>query len=365
MKKIVPILILTVCLLFVPATAQNVKVAVDFKSAKAITDALAKNKISEAEIEKIADLEGNRELIKKMTSLGLKDSEKVFKKTLREIIQNGKVGGEDYFKWNLVRQNLKEINALTTRIEREKSALLADLNQIISDYTPADLQADVKARLLVGGNSLGFLNDNDPALNIALHKIGDDFEGLKYLLAHELYHSIEAVGDEQRKQKLPRSNAAPPVNIANAYTVAFNVYNEGAATFVGDFTKIKNPLAFTSNRQAEYEKNARRMRQNFALFEALLFRAYHDPSADVNQLYSVAFTTSFEESGYYVGYRMAEIIEKYEGKAAIADLVNKNPLEFFKKYIEIYKKYDEPRAMKFSPAVEKILLAMQVWNDKL
>lgn len=358
-------LFFTICLFFLSAEARNIKVKIDFESAKAVVDALAKNVISDAEVERIAKLEGNRALINKMTSLGLKDSENVFKKTLGEVIRNGKTNGEDSFRWLEVKANLPNIKSLTVRIEREKLTLLADLNKMILDYAPPDLNVDVKARLLVGGWSLGFLVDNDPALNVALHRVGDDYEGLKYLLAHELYHSVEAVGDEKRKANLTKSNAAPPANIVNSYIVAFNIYNEGAATFVGDFTKIKNPKSFAKNQQAEYEKNARRTRQNFALFEALLFRAYNDPTADGDQLYNIAFSTSFDESGYYVGYRMAQIIEKYEGKTAIAALVNKNPLEFFKRYIEIYKAHDEPRAIKFSPAVEKILLEMQVWNDKL
>lgn len=358
-------LMFTFCLFLVPVSAQNIRVAIDFESAKSVADALSRSEISDSEIERIAKLEGNRALINKMTSLGLKDSENVFKKTLGEVIKNGKTSGEDSFRWLEVRSNLQNIKKLTTRIEREKPALLVDLNKMIVDYSPPDLKADVKARLLVGGWSLGFLVDNDPALNVALHRVGDDYEGLKYLLAHELYHSVEAFGDAKRKASLAKSTAVPPANIVNAYIVAFNIYNEGAATFVGDFTKIKNPDPFAKNQQAEYEKNARRTRQNFALFEALLFRAYNDPTADGDQLYSVAFSTSFDESGYYVGYRMAQIIEQYEGKTAIAALVNKNPLEFFRKYVEIYKAHDEPRAIKFSPAIEKILLDMQVWNDKL
>ena len=347
------------------AAAQNVTVSIDFESGKAVVEALAKNEISDAEVERIAGLEGNRALINKMTSLGLKNAENVFKTTLREIVRTGKVSGKDDFRWLQVKEKLSDIKIMTARIEREKPALLADLSRLIADYTPPDLKANVKARLLVGGWSLGFLVDNDPTLNVALDKVGNDFEGLKYLLAHELYHSIEAVGDEERKRKLAKNLNEPPVNIINSYIVAFNIYNEGAATFVGDFTKIENPLEFSKTQQAEYEKNANRTRQNFALFEALIYRAYHDPTVDGDQLYNIAFTTSFEESGYYVGYRMAQIIEKYEGKSRIAAFVNKNPLAFFKKYIEIYRTHDEPRAIKFSPAVEKILLDMQVWNEKL
>jgi hypothetical protein len=358
-------LVCALCLLLVSARAQNIKVTIDNESGKAIIAALSKNKISDAEIERIAALEGNRALINKMTSLGLVDAENVFKRTLGEVIRTGRVSAKDDFRWNNVKSKLPLINLMAERITRDQTALITDLNRLISDYTPPDLQGDVRARLLVGGWSLGFLVDNDPTLNIALEKVDDDYEGLKYLLAHELYHSIEALGDARRKKSLVKMETQPPVNIVNAYILAFNIYNEGAATYVGDFTKIKEPNKFSKAQQLEYERNANRTRQNFALFEALLYRAYHDETADGDQLYSIAFTTSYEEAGYYVGYRMAQIIEQAEGKAALAGFVNKSPLEFFAKYIEIYKTRDVPRAIKFSPAVEKILLDMQSWKDRL
>lgn len=346
--------------LTISALAQDVKVTIDFESAKAVIEAFAKSKISNSELDRIAQLEGNRTLIKKAES-----TEIVFKTTLKSVIETGKTTGEDPFDWQTVRRNLKDVQTLTVRIEREQLQLLADINLLIRNYTPQNLNAEVKARLLVGGGSLGFTIDQDTALNVALQQLGNDFEALKYLLAHELYHSIQAIGDEKRKKTLAKPTVDPPVNIINTYTLAANVYREGTATFVGDFSKIRNPLAFSREQIAEDEKNQNRMRQNFALFEALVFRAYNDPDADIDQLYRTGFTTSFDETSYYVGYRMAQIIEKYKGKVAVAELVNRNPLEFFKEYIEIYKKHDEPRAIKFSQTVEKILLEMQTWSDKI
>ncbi|MGI8469977.1 MAG: DUF5700 domain-containing putative Zn-dependent protease [Pyrinomonadaceae bacterium] len=361
------LLLVTLFIFCAPTFAQNIKVTIDFESAKAVVDALSKNKISDVELERIALLEGNQTLIKKAAARGATDANtESFKSSLREIIETGKIKGDDIFNWSGTKQNLTEIKMLMARIEREESGLLADVGRIIGDYTPPDLKAEVKARLLVGGYSLGFTIGDDTALNVALQKIGGDFEGLKYLLAHELYHSIQAVGEQQRKKSLTNSKIEPKQNIVNTYILAANLWLEGTATFVGDFTKIKKPLAFSKEQQDEYEKNAARLRLNFALFEALIYRADTDETADGDQLYRIAFTTAFDETSYYVGYRMAQIIEKYDGKKGIASFIGKSPLEFSRRYIEIYKAHpEEKRAIKFSAPIEKILLEMQIWKDKI
>ncbi len=58
---------------------------------------------------------------------------------------------------------------------------------------------------------------------------------------------------------------------ALACSLLANLWAEGSANLVGDFTKIKQPGGFSKGQQEQYARNEQRSRQNFALFESLLF----------------------------------------------------------------------------------------------
>ncbi len=335
----------------------NLKIQIDFQSARAIVNLMKQNRVSDDELNRVAELKGNQKLIKKIAGNNLNETTETFKKTLRQAIENQKIA-EDRFDWQSVRKNLPEIQTLTDQIENNKAAFLADIKRLIQPYTPKDLKGEVTATFLVGGGSLGFAFDNDPNFYVALHKIGGDYEGLKYIVAHELYHSIQELG--RRKRLMNQLKAKLPDNIRNGLVIVDNTYLEGTATLVGDFLDAKNLKQLGQSLKDEYVKNLDRSRQNFALLETLLFQAYSDPNADIQQLYNIGFTTAFDETLYYAGYRMTRAIEKYKGKQTVALLVEKNPLEFFNLYIEIYKAHgDDSTLIKFNKSTEEILLKLQ------
>ncbi len=346
------------------ASAQNFKVTIDLDSARGIVKLFEQGKASDAEIEQLIKIFGTRKLIEKVKGYNAAATGEVFKLTLREVLRSGKTIGPDPYEWHIVKQNLSNIKKLIDQIERNQSDLLSELNGIIQAYSPADLTGEVRASLLTGGGSLGFVLKDDPTLFVALHKDEMDYEGLKWLLAHELYHSVQRLGKQKRIKNLV--SEAPPVNIKNSYLLINNTWSEGTATFVGDFLKIKNPRGFSLRQQALFNKNLERSWLNFLLLETLLYRAYHDPEAKIDQFYNIGFTTSFDETAYFVGYEMAKTIESHRGKEAIASLIGKSPVEFFKLYIDIYKQANDKKIVRFSPPVEDIIHKMQEeWKDKL
>ena len=340
---------------------KNLKIRIDFQSARAVADLLGRNHVSDDDLSRVAELFGNRQLVKKVAARNSSVTTETFKQTLRRAIENQSLAA-DPFEWQTVKKHLPEIRLLLNRIEKDQDALFADLENLIQPYVPGDLKADATAVLLVGGGSLGFTLNDDRNFYVALHKIGSDYEGLKYLVAHELYHSIQTLG---RQKRIANLNAVkPPDNIRKSLIIIESTYVEGTATLVGSPLDAKNLKQFGQRRQDDYKKNLARSRQNFALFEALLFQAYSDPHSDIGQLYNIGFTTAFDETLYYVGYRMARDIEKYQGKRTIASLVVRNPLELFNLYVELYKKNTDPALLKFSPTTEDILSKLQKWKGQ-
>lgn len=340
----------------------DVSVQLDFESAKAITNLLTRPKTTDPELDQIAKLYGSQQLIRKVTSYDKSGTETVFKQTLREMVETGTVKGNDPFDWKVVKGKLNEIRPLITQLET-KTTFVEEVKNRIMPYSPPGIKASVRACFLVGGGSLGFTIGNDDTFNVALQKIGDDYDGLLELVAHELYHSIQQVGDRNRTKEKTASD--PPKNIYKTAVMLSNLWSEGTANLVGDFTKIKNPKEFSKTQQDGYNRNGQRSRQNFALFESLLYSAYHDSTANISELYNIAFTTAYDELAYDMGYRMAKVIEENRGKVALADLIDKDPIEFCQLYVTIYKQNPDKKLIRFSSSTESILTKMNAWKNKL
>ena len=264
----------------------------------------------------------------------------------------------------LVKANLLQIRNLINKIAANEQSFIADVTAIIATYTPAGITANVRACFLVGGGSLGFVNGGENTFNVALQKVGDDYDGLKYLVAHELYHSIQNAG---RSTRNVTKDENAPYFVQATYGLTYNAWNEGTANLVGDFTKIRNPGPFTKVQLEEIDKNNKRKKQNFYLLEVLIYKAFTDTaSRKYDELYNIAFTTGFDEAGYFAGYEMAAKIEKYDGPAGIAKIITEDPLVFFEEYIRLYKAHPEDKSfIKFEPATEDIIAKLGVWKGKI
>lgn len=340
----------------------KITIQLDFESAKTIIGLLTKTQVTDAKLMQVAKLYGNQQLIAKVTSYDKTGTEAVFKQTLRELIETGTVNGKDPFEWKVVKTNLGAVQHMIGELEA-KGPFLDDVKRCILPYCPPTTsQITARACFLVGGGALGFTIGDDDTFNVALHKIGTDYEGLVSLVAHELYHTVQQVGQRSRKKETLAGNLPKPV--ANASMLLTDLWSEGTATLVGDVTTSGKPKSFIQ-RQSEYQQNRQRMRQNFVLFESLLFSAYYDSTANDEQLYNIGFTTVFDQTTYYTGYQMAKAIEAYKGKAFLAALINKSPLDFCRVYVQLYKEYPDKINFKFSSATEAILAKLEPWRDKI
>ena len=76
---------------------------------------------------------------------------------------------------------------------------------------------------------------------MALQKIGDDYEGLVYLVAHELYHTIQQVGERHRTRK------RPPIAAAIAAALEVNPDRFLMAVAIGAACDFLTPIGHQCN----------------------------------------------------------------------------------------------------------------------
>lgn len=330
------------------SNAEDLRISVDLESAKAIVALLSAKKTTDATLEKTAALFGSQQLIRKVKGYSGAGQD-VFLKTLKEMVETGTVKGNDPYDWKGVKASLTQVNALLMEIEKNKERFLSDVVNAIMPYTPAGLTVDAKACFLAGGGALGFTFGGEPVFHVALHKVGNDVGGLKELVAHELYHLVQDAGQQKR-----RSSVSAALSYYQEATLALieNLWSEGTANLVGETAnsnkgKTLSPAAV---------KNAERRRENFTLFEAILYKSYHDTAQHrYDAYYNICFTTAFDETAYTTGQEMANAIRQYRGEQALADLVTADPLLFVDMYIRICKETDDKKLVRFDASTEAIV----------
>jgi len=339
-----------------PVSVQGaIEIAADFESARATLDLFTKNTATDEELTRVAQLAGNQGLIRQAARFDPNATEQNFKQSLKQLIETGALKN-DPFSFLVVKERLLKTRELLEQIQKNPRALMESVKERMAKYTPAGVSMNVKVYFVVGGTSDGFAPDASRFF-VALHYLQDDFEGLRLLMAHELYHNAQGVA--RRAKQGNQGSGGSVSNVSRSLNLLQNTLNEGTASVVGDPLEIADGKAYISWFQTKYRNNLRRINVNFALFDTLLFRLYHDPDANANQLYNIGFSGMLDSPLYFVGYRMAKVIEKYKGKDALARAIGDPPIEFFNQYVEIYRKQTDPELIRFDKATEDILAKLR------
>lgn len=339
-----------------PAGRQDdIELELDSSSARALLDLLSRDKVADEELLRVMKLPATQAMIRQAARFDPAATEGSFQSSLRRIIEGGSPE-PDPFRFATVKARAGLVRSLLKQIEHSPQTFIAGVSGRLREYAPDNVALKSRVHFIVGGTSDGFAPGGD-TFYIALHYYGDDYEGLKMLAAHELFHNLQAALGRARAGD--RQTPAAPPNVSNSFAILRNTVNEGTASMVGDALLLPGGKPYSDFLRAKYKKNLGRGKSNFALFEALLYRAYNDPGADYDQLYNLGFSGAWDSPLYFVGYQMGKVIEKYKGKEAVRALVGAEPLQFFNQYMEIYKKEGDPEIVRFSKACEEILKNLQ------
>ena len=343
--------LLLVLFLATAAPAEPViEVELDIEAARAILAALGSNPADE-DLERIASLPGVEALIKQ----GARFSPDTYTRAnfiagLRTFAA-GQAPKPDPFNFARIQTRSAETAALLRSIESDPEAFKRDLIARMKTYAPAG-SYDTRLTLVAGGSSDGF-SPGRGQLYVALDFLRDDREGLLTLASHELYHAIQAIAlDRSGVQRRLNALTGRP---REATSLLLTTMKEGTGSVVGDPLVVKNAGSYITWFSEKYRRNLDRLPQNFALFESLLFRLANDDIA-LRDLYSLGFAGNWDSPLYFVGYRIAKVVEKYDGRGAIKRMWSASPVAFFKRYAALATEHHGDRdIVKFSASTLKVL----------
>ncbi len=188
------------------------------------------------------------------------------------------------------------------------------------------------------------------AFHVALHYFRDDVEGLKLLMAHELFHVAQ--GAFMSGPTVPEDQS----QLHSVEALLLNTISEGTASLLWWPADMEGGVYVDGVLRAKLDRNRGRSRSIFALFELMLFRAYADPDLELGSVYNLGFSGRWDSPLYYLGYRVARSIEEHRGRAVLRGLLARPAVEFFDAYVELYRERPADDALlHFSPEIEGIL----------
>ena len=247
-------------------------------------------------------------------------------------------GSGEPFALARVREHPEEVRALLRALSAEHAQLAARLAERLNAFAPRGLNLHATLVVVLGSHQNGWVPDQKtPVFYIDAGFQSGDVDSLIAVAAHELFHAVQgAVQPDWDAALAPSMNpSAEARELHNVHAVLLNLVIEGMADYVGDPQLLPGAGPGMQQARREYARSLARNRENFALFDTILYRLGSDGTAPLGELLKVGFGGSWDQSGYYVGYVMARAIDRYSDRERLRALVALPPEEFVLDYIAV------------------------------
>ena len=237
-------------------------------------------------------------------------------------------GSEGAFDLARLRSDPDVTRRMLARLTAEHDAISTRLAGRLQSFTPDNVDLHATMFVLVGAkHQNGWVPDNAPNFYVDLGFHREEMESMTNSAAHELFHVVQVTVQPIDQSQLTDQPGLPvdARELHRAHAVVLNLVIEGMATYVGDASIYTATGPRLTHDQDQLKKELARATDIFALFDTILFRARHDPDAPLDPLLNIGFGGSWDETGYFVGYRMAKTIDRYSGRDRLRALVSYRP----------------------------------------
>jgi len=322
-------------------------VRLDTASAKAILGALQNPELARPDALGIAALPGNQGLIRKAISYHIPATTEAFADALVASAHGAALDTPmaKYLGFDRLKLNTGALTALMARIETHPKDFESWVVERVGLFSPADAAVNIDGYLVVGGTSGGFAF-GEPKFYLNLNYFSE-FDPAKMVLAHELYHAVQAVysvdsDDKWLKPESPtaagRAHQQMCANLSNLFS---NLYQEGTASYVGDPLLIgveTGPLARKT--REEFQNSLNNLGAHVTLLELSVVGLEASKPVPYDDVYALGFYVP--EPLYGVGYVMAKAIATDEGAQALAGFL-KRPGYAFTQHYMMLPRYGQDR----------------------
>jgi hypothetical protein len=334
----------------------------DYAGAEATLRALEQDSLSDAEVDALLRIHGVRATVDNVTRfiprLGIPE----FRSEIRHFVRRKRAGEHEEFQFSSVWRERSRVRDLITALRADGSEIVRETLSLLEPYRPDTGPLPIQVYFVAGGVSDGFVFEGDPSFYINLARAGGDCREVVLNIMHEAYHVMQTAA-QRRSGTLTAwvtDDTMPPVERVLAGTLL-----EGTANFVADPARLTAGAGSLRTARDRYRRSAEpaRIAENFAIFDTVV-QGLREGTITWPEASERGFTRSPENEDrfYFVGYEMAKAIERYCGPECIGRLFEEPPVEFFRRYISLYREHPEIRG-RFSRETENLIDTGDAVND--
>jgi Putative zinc dependent peptidase (DUF5700) len=158
--------------------------------------------------------------------------------------------GKDPFNLVYTKTNFLKSAKMLVALEAHGSTIGQEVANRIALFSIPGGSLQANAHMILGGTSDGWTT-NEGGKNqfyINLDFFGEDIEGVKALMSHELFHLVQR---KEQKYDFDRQSGYLKPEEQLAFSILRALVNEGSANLVGDLLRWKNPRGEYITRFAE------------------------------------------------------------------------------------------------------------------
>ncbi|MBC2776141.1 DUF5700 domain-containing putative Zn-dependent protease [Parasphingopyxis marina] len=342
---------------FAPAAAERPSIAIDIASAERLLEiACSGDAIDEAEFASSSLL---RTQLAHHREFGPQFTLENYLAGLRSIARC-EAPDPDPFRFSALVERREDMVEAIAYLAQRHEEIGERVAEILEPYMPADLVFDGQAVLAGASFSCGgFSRDGVFFVDIPClaANIGEEYEAVVLLIAHETYHAIQ-----HRFAMQPMAEFEEVGTLEQALDHMFaGLALEGSAAHIADMRQLSGEGRYTRFARDLARRNFRHLRYNFRLFDYMTEALVRDPEGVAERfpgIYGLAFDGAFGELGYYTGAQMAAEIEHSAAPAAIPCLLALPPENYVLAYAAALGDGDNLDA---SPAFEGATLDAARW----
>jgi hypothetical protein len=249
---------------------------------------------------------------------------------------------------------------MLARLTTDSAVIAQRLADRLRSFTPDGMNVQATMHVLVGAtHQNGWVPEGTRAdfyVDLGFHR--EEVESMTNSASHELFHVVQQLAQPDLGAQV---SDRPTLGVEarerfRARAILFNLVIEGMASYVGDPSIYTSAGPRIARDQQELQRELGRAGDIFALFDTILFRAAHDPDAPLDTLLQIGFGGSWDQTGYYVGYRMSKVIDRYAGRDRLRALVGAPPEDFVMEYIRIARAHpNDPEITPLAPVSVAII----------
>jgi len=316
---------------------EGIRVTLDASAVQGFVAAIADGRVDEAEAQRLAALPTNTEMIRHRQDLGYMPEPVVTAEGLAELLVRAGSGRAVDRLWSWINPfhffGYADLVNQTTRYDRmmktlddNRRVLTGTAAGRIASYLPEGVEVNEVFALTVGCLIRGWATFDMSGLNV--EQVKDDWPRLQRTMTEEVYHRVQLKMVPTRSGEPARGFEDLVVELddpglSKLYEALMYTVLEGSANLVA------NPAPGVDDEQ--------KARAGAELFDRFVDEVIYQGRIDEAD---ALISQGLKNNGpmYALGFRMAVIVERHDGAAAIGTLLQQGPVAFAQRALELAAK---------------------------